>query len=149
MVICIVALVVFSILSIFSAKYRPLAKDAFECVFRMITLRPCNVKLEERIKTKMTTKLMKFPNIARVFYKHFKLFSWMFTILFFASLIYSGYSLYNLFVYGTCDPNSDTCVLTPIGVCILDLQNTLAYVILIVLIITVVYLFIKNGKKSL
>ena len=149
MVLCLVALVVFSFLSIFSATYRPLAKDAFDCFFRMVTLRPCKVQFDEKIKGKMTTKLMKMPRVARFFYRHFKLLSWIFTLTFFASLIYSGYSLYNLFVYGSCDPNSDVCVLTPIGICILELQNILAYLIIIILIITLLYLFIKKRNNSL
>ena len=149
MVLCLVALVVFSFLSIFFARYRPLAKDAFDCFFRMVTLRPCKVQLDEKIKGKMTTKLMKMPKVARFFYRHFKLLSWIFTLTFFVSLIYSGYSLYNLFVYGSCDPSSDVCVLTPIGVCILELQNILAYLIVIVLIIVLLYLFIKKRNNSL
>jgi len=149
MVICIVALVIFSFVSIFSARYRPLARDAFDCVFRMITFRPCKVKLEERIKTKVTTKLMRVPKFARFFYKYFKVLSWIFTITFFASLIYSGYSLYNLFVHGSCDPNSDVCVLTPVGMCIVELQNIIAYIIVIVLVITLAYLFVKKRNNSL
>ncbi len=39
--ICIFAFFVFAFLAIFSVTYRPLAKEAFECVFRRITLRPC------------------------------------------------------------------------------------------------------------
>jgi hypothetical protein len=149
MVLCLVALVVFSFLSIFSAKYRRLARDAFDCVFRMITLRPCKVKLQEKIKLKLTSKFMKTPRIARIFYKHFKILSWIFTIAFFASLIYSGYSIYNLLLYGSCDPSSDVCVLTFIGVCMLEIQNILAYLIIIILIITLLYLFVKKRNNSL
>lgn len=148
MVICLVALVIFSFLSIFSARYRTIAKDAFSCFFSMITLRPCKVKLEERIKMKITSKLMKKPTVARTFYKHFKILSWIFTISFFASLVYSGYSLYNLFVFGSCDPSSATCVLTPIGVCILEVQNILAYIILIVLFVGVSYFLVKKRNNS-
>ena len=148
MVLCLVALVVFSFLSIFSATYRPFAKDAFDCFFRMVTLRPCKVQFDERVKSKMTIKLMKLPKLARFFYKHFKILSWIFTITFFASLIYSGYSLYNLFVYGSCDPSSDVCVLTPIGLCVLELQNILAYLIVIILAIVLFYLFAKKRNNS-
>jgi len=106
MVICIIALVVFSVLGIWSAKYRRLAKEAFDCTFRMITFRPCVTKFDERIKSTVTAKLMRFPVLARVFYKNFKIFSWIFVIAFFASMIYSLYGFYNLIVYGSCQPGA-------------------------------------------
>ena len=112
MVICIVALVVFSFLSIVSARYRPLARDAFKCVYRMATFRPCDVQLETKIKTKITSKLMIIPSLARFFYKYFKPISWIFTISFFASLFYSAYGIYNLLAIGRCDPNSTSCEIT-------------------------------------
>jgi len=111
MVICIIALVVFSVLGIWSARYRNLAKEAFDCTFRMITLRPCVTKLDERIKSKVTAKLIRFPTIAKAFYKNFKIFSWIFVIAFFASMAYSVYGIYNLYFYGSCQPGGG-CVLT-------------------------------------
>lgn len=108
--LCLVALVVFSVLGIFSASYRPLAKEAFNCVFRKITFRSCNTGFDQKIKTKVTSKLMRFPALARMWFKHFQIVSWLFTILFFASFAYSAYSLYNLYTYGSCDPHSDFCV---------------------------------------
>lgn len=48
MVICIVALVVFSILSIWSARYKDLARQAFRCVTRTIVFKPCDIELEEK-----------------------------------------------------------------------------------------------------
>ena len=109
MVICIIALVVFSILGIGSLRFRQLAKEAFECTFRMITFRPCKAKLDERIRAKLTAKLMIIPDLARFVYRNFTALSWVFVIVFFASLGYSAYGIYNLVVHGTCDPNSDTC----------------------------------------
>lgn len=112
MVICIIALVVLGFLSIFSAGYRPLAKEAFQCVFRLVTLRPCVTKLDERIRAKLTAKLIKIPKLARFVYKNFTALSLIFTVTFFASLGYSIYGLYNLIVLGTCDPYSNTCPLS-------------------------------------
>src|SRR4030043_1357892 len=109
MVICIVALVVFSILGIGSLRYRRLAKEAFDCTFRMITFRPCKTKLDERIRARLTAKLMKTPKVAKFLYKNFNILSWIFVIMFFASLGYSAYGVYNLAAHGTCDPNSDNC----------------------------------------
>jgi len=109
MVICIVALVVFSILGIFSVGYRKLAKEAFDCTFRMITFRPCRSTLDERIRARLTSKLMKTPPLAKFIYKNFKTLSWIFVIVFFVSLGYSAYGIYNLIVHGTCTPGSDNC----------------------------------------
>lgn len=111
MVICIVALVVFSFLGIFSAYYRKLAKEAFGCVGRMLIFQPCKTNLDQRIKSKVTLKLMKIPPVARFFYRNFKLLSSIFTIAFFASMIYSFYGIYNLIVYGSCQPGS-VCVIS-------------------------------------
>ncbi len=109
MVICIIALVIFSIMAIGSAKYKRLSGEAFECVFRMVTFRPCKTKLDQRIKAKLTSKLMKIPKLARFVYKNFTILSWIFTIVFFVSLFFSGRGIYNLIVHGTCDPSSGNC----------------------------------------
>lgn len=109
MVICIVALVVFAILGIGSLRYRKLAGEAFECVSRMISFRPCTTKLDERIRARLTAKLMKIPTLARFVYKNFTLLSWIFVIIFFSSLGYLGYGIYNLIAHGTCDPHSASC----------------------------------------
>ena len=110
MVICIVALVVFSVLGIFSATYRKLAKEAFSCVGRMLIFQPCKTNLDQRIKSKVAIKLMRIPPLARFFYKNFKMLSWIFTISFFVSMIYSFYGIYNLIVYGSCQPGS-VCII--------------------------------------
>jgi hypothetical protein len=107
MVLCIVALVVFGFLSLFSAKYRPMAKEAFRCVGRMITLRPCEASLEQRIKSKVTTKLMGVSaGLGGFVYKYFSAISWGFTISFFVSLAYTLYGVYNWIVFGNCDPGT-------------------------------------------
>lgn len=105
MVLCIVAAVVFGVMSIFSAKYRPWAREGFRCVFRMVTFRKCDVHLEERIRAHVTSHLMtRSERLAATVYRYFKIFSWIFTIIFFASMIYTGITVYNIAVYGTCDP---------------------------------------------
>src|SRR3990167_5657795 len=72
--ICILALIVFGILGIFSVKYRIIAKEAFDCVFRRITFRKCTSGLDIRLKAQITGNLMKkAPNIATKVYKNFKI----------------------------------------------------------------------------
>jgi hypothetical protein len=55
---CIIALIVFSIMGIFSASHRALAKEAFSCVFKRITFRPCDTGFQEKIKGKILSKLI-------------------------------------------------------------------------------------------
>ena len=147
MVLCIIALIVFSILGIFSGYYRGLAKDAFKCVFLMIQFKPCEVGLEEKIKTKITSKLMVIPSLARFFYKNFKIISWIFTISFFASLFYSAYGIYNLLVIGRCDPNSTSCELTSLLYFISCHEIETVSIIAVISIILFIYFYFK--KKNI
>ncbi len=129
--ICIIALITFGILGIFSARYRVIAKEAFRCVFQRLQLKACETGLDNRIKSKLTSKLLRrSPRAARFVYKRFELLSWIFTIVLFASMIYSAYGLYNLFVYGTCDPYSENCLFdigAPAcgceGLCVCDVET--------------------------
>lgn len=115
--LCIVALIIAGILGIFSASYREIAKDAFNCVFKNLTLRKCDSGADQRLKTAITSKLMKFsPKTAGFTFKYFNIISWFFVILLFVSVIYSGFSLYNFVEYGNCNgPESD-----PNAFCIFD-----------------------------
>jgi thiol-disulfide isomerase/thioredoxin len=114
MVLCIVALVIFGVLSIFSARYRQLTGEAFNCVVRKITLRPCDTKLDEKIRAKILAKVLRHsPQAASFLNKNFEVLSIVFTVIFFASLGYTIYSLYNLLVFGTCDPVTGNCVFVP------------------------------------
>jgi len=118
MVICIIGMVVFGILGIFSAQYRQYAREAFRCFFRMVKLKPCDTGFEQRIKSKITSKLMRIPPAARFFYQHFNAISWIFVITFFLSIAGIFYGLYNYFIFGNCNgPNSNG------GACI---YNTIA-----------------------
>jgi hypothetical protein len=114
MVLCFVALAVFAVLAIFSARYRPLAREAFECVARMMTFRPCETGLNHRIKAKILSKVLdRSPKTAHFINTHFEAISLAFTIIFFVSLAYSVLAVYNLAVFGTCTPeNPGACVVT-------------------------------------
>ena len=113
MVICIIAAVVFGILAIFSVKYRPLAKEAFSCVFRLVTFRPCESDFGERMKARTVAKTMKrFPRAAKMLNKHFEIFSWVLIILMIVSFLLFAVGVYNYVAYGNCNgPSSpDVCV---------------------------------------
>jgi hypothetical protein len=112
--ICVIALVVFGILGIFSAKHRRIAKDALNCVFKRITLRKCDTGLDKKLKAQITGKLLrKAPRLAGGVYKHFEVVSWAFVVLLFVSLFFLGQGVYNLAKYGSCDPHSEFCMFNP------------------------------------
>ncbi len=116
--ICLIALVVFSLLSIFSVKYRIIAKEAFDCVFRRMTLRKCTTGLDKRLKGQITGKLMRHsPLIGRLIYQNFEIISWAFTILMIASIAQSGISIYNYIEYGNCNgpTNEGFCIFDPLA----------------------------------
>ena len=107
--ICLIALPVFLILGIFSVRYRNLAKEAFDCVFRRITFRKCHSKLDQRMKSRITGTLLKYHHgTAKFVFKNFELLSWIFTILMIVSLVYSAIGGYNYMKYGNCNGQGST-----------------------------------------
>jgi len=147
MALCLVALVVFSLMSLGSAKYRPLAKEAFKCVTKTLMLSPCDMAFEQRVKAKVTAKLLDvYPPLARAFYWNFRIFAWAFTGVFFVSLIYTLYSFYNFAVYGSCEPGG-TCYLTAIGWCVLFVEQVAVYLALGIIVAIGVYLLIHRLRK--
>jgi hypothetical protein len=104
------------------------------------------VGLEQRIKGKITAKLLVVPPLARFFYWNFGVIAWAFTLTFFASLIYSAYSIYNFFVYGSCNPGG-VCYITAIGWCILLIEKAFVYVVLAVLALLATYFIIKRVRR--
>ena len=117
--ICILALVVFGIMGIFSATHRKLAKEAFDCVFRKITFRKCHTGLDSRIKSGITGRILKFsPSIGNFTFKHFESISWIFTIIMIWSVVAVAIGGYNFYVYGNCNgpvENPGFCIFDPQG----------------------------------
>ena len=114
MVLCFAALAVFSVLGIFSAKYRQLAKEAFDCVFRKMTLRPCTTGLDNRLKAAAVAKLAgSHVGLARFANRNFQALSFAFVVLTLGSAYFAGAGLYNLWQYGSCEPHSTQCVFNP------------------------------------
>lgn len=105
-------------MAIFSGKFRPLFKEALDCVGRRITFRPCVSGLDERLKSQITGKLMKkHPGTARFVYKRFEIISWIFLIILFASLFFSAQAGYYYARYGNCNGPDETgfCIFDPFG----------------------------------
>jgi len=116
--ICIIAMIVFGILGIFSAKYRVIAKEAFHCVFKKITLRKCDSGLDTRLKSEITGKLLRFNHrLGKTVYKYFEVFSWIFLILILVTFFFIGKGIYFYALYGNCNgPNSNQfCIFDPLG----------------------------------
>lgn len=121
MVLCLIALPVFAVLSIFSIKYKKLTADALECLFKTIQLRKCESGLDDRIKADLTGKVLTLsPRTAHFFYLHYKIISWVIVIIFIWSMFTSVIGIYNYIQYGNCNgPASiEFCIFDPTG------QNT-------------------------
>ncbi len=110
---------VFGILGIFSAKYRLIAKEAADCVFRRATLRKCESGLDKRLKNQISGKLAaKKPKLARFLHKYFEVFSWALMLLLIWSIIITGIGIYNYAKYGNCngpEHSNDFCIFNPTG----------------------------------
>jgi len=116
--ICFLAMIVFGILGIFSATHRKIAIEAFDCVFRKVTLRKCNTGLDVRLKSSITGKsFQKHPKLGKFIYRHFEIISGFFTVLLILSLVWTGISGYNYYVYGNCNGAS---VEDQQGLCLFD-----------------------------
>ncbi len=69
-------------MSIFSTKYRRLAKEAFKCVMKTLTLSPCDMAFEQKVKAKVTAKLLNIsPALARGFYRNFRIFVGIYSLV--------------------------------------------------------------------
>ena len=104
---CIAAFIIFGILGIFSASYRTLAKKAWGCVLLKITLKPCDISVQEEIKSRVIGKfILTRPLLGRFVDRWAGAFAWVFVILSAWSLLIVLNSGLNLFVYDTCNPNN-------------------------------------------
>jgi len=115
---CIVAFIILSILGLFSATNRQLAKEALDCVFRRVTLRPCTTGFDEKMKAKILgSVLTRSEFAARLINRHFELLSWVFFVLLLGSSIWAGRGLYLFYVTGSCNGfnQSSFCVFDPKG----------------------------------
>lgn len=115
---CVLALIIFGILGIFSASQRALAKEAFSCVFKRMIFRPCNTGFQEKIKGKILAKLIAHSTfLAKMVNKHYEILSWIFFILMLGSTIWVLRGGYNFYVYGSCNGLNQS------GFCAFDLSG--------------------------
>jgi len=108
---CLVSLIIFSILGIFSLAYRKMAKEALACLLRKFSFRPCRADFQVKIRSKIIGFLTKRNlGLASFVYQRYQLLVSLFSFLILASFVVSGYfsvkSLYNLAIYDSCTPES-------------------------------------------
>ena len=111
---CIAAFIVFAVLSIFSATYRPLAKAAWHCTWRRITFRPCDISFNEEMRAHLFRKLIfRAPRLTKFLDRWLDWISFVFVALSIWSVVYLANAGLNYWVYGTCDPrNVESCTLS-------------------------------------
>jgi protein-disulfide isomerase len=117
-VLCFLGLLALAILALFSARYRPLAREALDCVFRRVTLRKCTTGLDKRLKAMVTGRLVaSHPGAARFLHRHLEALAWLFVVLVVGSTANLGYGFYNYYRYGNCNGPTGTgfCVFDPSG----------------------------------
>ena len=118
MVVCFIALAAFAVLGIFSARYRKLAREAANCTFKKLTLKPCDTGLDIKIKAAATSKLINYPRTARFVHKNFDMLMAIMFIITVVSLVATGYygfrGVYNYAQFGNCNgPDSNAfCIFT-------------------------------------
>lgn len=133
MVLCLLALPIFAVLSIFSLKYRKLTKDSLDCLFKTVTLRKCSTGLDDKIRSDVTGTFLKYsPRTARFFYKNYKIISWIILILFLWSIYAGSIGVYNYAKYGNCNGEASAafCVIKEVkneGTSFADLIKIIYY----------------------
>lgn len=123
--VCIAAFIVLVVISIFSAKYRKLTGEAWGCVARKLTLRPCDSNFKDDVKNSILSrvvikrpKMVKFTSIA------IEVGAFLIVVLTIWSLLVAVKSGVSLFVYGTCEPsNAAACSLDSSEACSIDKEN--------------------------
>ncbi|WP_299026034.1 thioredoxin domain-containing protein [uncultured Thermanaerothrix sp.] len=118
---CIIAFIVLSILGIFSASNRQLAKEALDCVLRRVTLRPCTTGFDEKMKAKILGYVItRSETGARFLNRYFEPLSWIFFFLLVGSTFFAARGVFLYYTTGSCNGlnQSGFCVFDPTG------QNT-------------------------
>jgi len=113
MVFCIVGLIIFGILGLFSAKYRRYFRESLHCMRRQLLLKPCDTQFDNEMKAKISAGVSKVSTgMARFVFRKFVLLSWILLVLMIASVIMVMFGVYNYVAYGNCNGpfSSDFCV---------------------------------------
>ncbi|HJV36105.1 DsbA family protein [Geomonas sp.] len=115
---CIISFLILAVMGIFSASSRELAKQAWGCVFRRVTLRPCTTGFDERMKSRILGSVInRSETAARLLSRNFELLSWTMFVLMVASTLFAARGVYLFYVTGNCSGSEEAafCLLDPTG----------------------------------
>lgn len=105
--ICLVGFLLFGFLGIFSATYREYTLDAFSCIHDKATGSPCETGFDERYRAWSVDQAMKVDMRLAGFVKnYFAVINWFLFLLMLVMAALTLESLYNLLIYGSCDPGA-------------------------------------------
>ena len=133
---CILSFVILSILGIFSASNRVLAREALSCVGRRVTFRPCDTGFDEKIKAKILGKTINYSEkLTRFLNKYFEALAWIFFAIMMAASIFFFRGLYLFYTTGSCnglnqtafcafDPSGKNNTVSAPGVCLIPSANS-------------------------
>ncbi|MFB6203190.1 MAG: hypothetical protein ABEK01_01725 [Candidatus Nanohaloarchaea archaeon] len=101
--ICVLALLTFGILGIFSATHRKTAMEALECIRSRVRREPCETGLDERLQASIVGRVLdRSPLAAKYLNRYFEVITWLMVIALLISGIFAGLGLYNWAVHGNC-----------------------------------------------
>ncbi|MCJ7479009.1 MAG: hypothetical protein MUP63_02415 [Candidatus Nanohaloarchaeota archaeon QJJ-7] len=101
--ICVISLIVFGILGIFSASHRETAREAWDCIKSSAKNEPCDTGLDDRMRASAVGKALDVhPSLGRFLNRYFGPLSWIFLILLLLSGFLAFQGAYNLAVHGNC-----------------------------------------------
>ncbi len=102
--ICAISFVVFAIFGIFSAKYRKLSREAFECLKSTFKREPCETGLDDRVQATVVGKVIDYsPGLGKILNKYFQIFTWIIVAILFLSGFLAAEGAYNYIIYGNCN----------------------------------------------
>ncbi|QKQ98322.1 hypothetical protein GKQ38_02215 [Candidatus Nanohaloarchaea archaeon] len=109
--ICIASLIVFSILGIFSASHRELAREAFNCLIDKTVTGECQSSFDDKVRAKILSPLLgRYPRAASFVDRHLEKLAGLFVLLFLITFIISLRAVVLLYLYGSCKgPSSTGC----------------------------------------
>ncbi len=101
--LCILSLIVSSVLGIFFASYRKLAKESLNCLLQKAKTGKCDADLNTRLKSTIVSKAMKRDKrLAKFLNNYIEYISWALILVFLISVVYLGLGIYNYIVFGHC-----------------------------------------------
>jgi len=112
--LCIASFLVLLLLSAVSAQFRPLAKRAWSCASRRLTLRPCDTTFRDDVKNTLLAPLaLRAPRWVKPASVAIEAVAWVMVISMVTSIYILLRSGLNFAVYGTCNKhNPEACVVT-------------------------------------